>query len=107
MVHPGRPQRSSSLALFASLRRRGQRHTCAATAPTTGFDPSQLYDPIQNPGGRILRKGDTGVAFLKAASAASYEFLMEEEDLALLENMEVQDALGTRRHGSPAVHPCQ
>ena len=78
-----------------------------------GFGPSQLYDPIQNPGGRILREGDTGVVFLKAASAASaassqqavwfeiasaasYEFLMEEEDLAVLESVEVQDSLGAR-----------
>ena len=83
-----------------------------------GFAAQELYDPVKNPRGRVLREGDTGILFLSAVPAASnaspgnatgrehatawfeidgpatYDFMLEDEDLAVLAKAEVQNSSG-------------
>ena len=115
-----------SLMLLLQACGGGSDPTPAQPAPSAqkGFGPAQLYDPATNPTGRVLVEGDTGVVFLDAAqpegrvwfdiaSAAAYEFAMEEEDLATLARVAVQDAGGrqvlavdaAQRTASATLHP--
>ncbi len=82
-----------------------------------GYGPTQLYDPVTRPNGRVLRDGDTGVVFLapaqtaaeqsspaaseqnvwfEIAGTATYEMEMEDDDLAVLGRVEIRDSSGTR-----------
>lgn len=78
-----------------------------------GFGPSQLYDPASNPTGRVLQEEDTDVVFLGAAGAqvwfevaeaATYGFVLEDEDLDTLSRLEVAGANGLTLAWADAAH---
>ncbi|MET4578584.1 pentapeptide repeat-containing protein [Ottowia thiooxydans] len=110
----GRHLKAATVTLFLALTLAacggsGGHDISNAVGDAKGFGPTQLYDPDTNPGGHVLKEGDTGIIFLQQRAAASpaalriwfdvanastYGLEMEEEDLALLSRVHVTDADG-------------